>query len=116
MTNIEQAIDKLRALRRQYSSLLMATLETASNYECEDIIRLTGHLQASYDHLLASRAHDGDLYCVLGKHLPAALILAGEIGIEVGPIYEIMSILTAGKIEPCSACKQDKEEADNERI
>lgn len=108
MTNIEQAIEKLRILRRQYSNLILATLETADNYECEDMLRLTGHLQCAYDHLLASRAHDGDLYCVLGKHLPAALILAGEIGIEVGPIYEIMSILTAGKIEPCSACKADK--------
>lgn len=110
MNNIEQAIDKLRILRRQYSGLILATLDTTSNYECEDMIRLTGHLQCAYDHLLASRAHDGDLYCVLGKHLPAALILAGEIGIEVGPIYEIMSILTAGKIEPCSACKKEENE------
>ena len=108
MDKIEKAINKLRTLRRQYSQLIMMTLESADKYECEDMIRLVGHLQASYDHLLASRAHDGDLYCVLGKHLPAALILAGEIGIEVGPIYDIMSILSDGKIEPCSACKEDK--------
>lgn len=108
MEKIEKAINKLRTLRRQYSQLIMMTLESSDKYECEDMIRLVGHLQASYDHLLASRAHDGDLYCVLGKHLPAALILAGEIGIEVGPIYDIMSILSDGKIEPCSACKEDK--------
>ena len=108
MGNIELAIDKLRTLRRQYSQMILMTLESSDKYECEDMIRLTGHLQCSYDHLLASRIHDKDLYCVLGKHLPAALILAGEIGIEVGPIYEIMSILTDGKIEPCSACKEDK--------
>lgn len=110
MNNIEAAIPKLRELRRQYSRMVESILESADDYECEDLLRLVGHLQAAYDHLLASRVHDGDLYCVLGKHLPTALILAGEIGIEVGPIYEIMSILTDGKIKPCSACKKDKED------
>lgn len=106
--NIEKAIPKIRELRREYSRMIEFAIESEDKYECEDMIRLVGHLQAAYDHLLASRVHDGDLYCVLGKHLPTALILAGEVGWEVGPIYEIMSILTDGKIKPCSACKEDK--------
>lgn len=106
--NIEKAIPLVKELRREYSRLIEFTLESENKYECEDMLRLVGHLQATYDHLLASRVQDNDLYCVLGKHLPAALILAGEVGVEVGPIYNIMSVLTDGKIKPCSACKKDK--------
>lgn len=106
--NIELAIPKVKALRREYSRMIEFALESEDKYECEDMIRLVGHLQATYDHLLASRIHDGDIYCCISKHLPAALILAGEVGIETGPIYDIMSVLTDGKIEPCSACKEDK--------
>lgn len=106
--NIERAIPLVKELRREYSRMIEFALESEDHYECEDMLRLVGHLQATYDHLLASRVHDNDGYCVLGKHLPTALILAGEVGIEVGPIYNIMSVLTDGKIEPCSACKEDK--------
>lgn len=102
------AIEKLKTLRRGYSQMVEIILESEDDYECEDLIRLIGHLQTSYDHLLAARIRDNDIYCVIAKHLPAALILAGEIGYETGPIYEIMSILTEGKIKPCSACEKDK--------
>lgn len=102
------AIEKVKSLRRNYSHMVEAVLDSEDNYECEDLLRLVGHLQASYDHLLASRVRDNDIYCVIAKHLPAALILAGEIGYETGPIYEIMSILTNSKIKPCSACEKDK--------
>lgn len=102
------AIEKLKTLRRGYSQMVEIILESEDDYECEDLIRLIGHLQTSYDHLLAARIRDNDIYCVIAKHLPAALILAGEIGYETGPIYEIMSILTEEKIKPCSACEKDK--------
>lgn len=108
--NIEKAIPLVKELRREYSRMIEYALDSDDKYECEDMIRLVGHLQATYDHLLASRAHDGDTYCCVAKHLPTALILAGEIGIDVGPIYNIMSVLTDGKIKPCSACKEDKNE------
>lgn len=103
-----KAVKKLKELRRNYSRMVESVLESEDNYECEDLLRLIGHLQAAYDHLLAARIRDNDIYCVIGKHLPTALILAGEIGYETGPIYEIMSILTDGKIKPCSACEEDK--------
>lgn len=102
------AAEKLKNLRRSYSQAIESALESEDNYECEDTLRLVGHLQAAYDHLLAARVRDNDIYCVISKHLPTALILAGEIGYEAGPIYEIMSILTDGKIKPCSACEEDK--------
>lgn len=105
---ITLAIKKLKTLRRNYSQMVEAVLESDDDYECEDILRLVGHLQAAYDHLLAARVRDNDIYCVISKHLPTALILAGEIGYETGPIYEVMSILTGGKIKPCSACDKDK--------
>lgn len=107
---IDEAIVKLRNLRRVYSQAILDALESENpeEYECEDLIRLVGHLQAAYDHLLASKERDNDLYCVLGKHLPAALILAGEIGEDVGQIYTILSLLSDGKIHPCSSCDLDK--------
>lgn len=110
MKNIEKAIPLIKKLRREYSKILLQTLAGSkqASLETEDLIRLIGHLQATYDHLLAAKAHDGDLYCVLGKHLPAALILAGEIGTDVSSIYNIMGTLTDGKIEPCSACKAEE--------
>lgn len=106
--SILKAIKKLKELRRNYSHMVEVVLESEDNYECEDLLRLIGHLQTAYDHLLAARVRDNDIYCVIAKHLPAALILAGEIGYETGPIYEVMSILTDGKIKPCSACEEDK--------
>ena len=110
--DIAEAITKLRDLRRTYSQLLNNLLTSAQDsdkYIVEDLLRIVGHLQCAYDHLLASRAHDDDdYYCVVAKHLPAALILAGEIGIEVGPIYSILSKLTNGLIQPCMACEGDK--------
>ena len=105
---IESSISKLRTLRREYSHIVEEVLQSTDDYECEDLLRLIGHLQASYDHLLTARVHDGDVYCVVAKHLPACIILAGEVGIEVGPIYEILAILTDGKVKPCSACKEDR--------
>ena len=111
MKNIDDAIPLVKKLRREYSNILLQALNSTqgeASLETEDLIRLIGHLQATYDHLLAAKAHDGDLYCVLGKHLPAALILSGEIGTDVSAIYNIMSVLTDGKVQPCSACKEEQ--------
>ena len=104
---IDKALEKLLELRRSYSHIIESALESEDKYEAEDLVKLVGHLQASYDHLLAAKV-SGDTYCVVCKHLPAALILAGEVGTEVGPIYAILSLLTDGKIQPCSSCEEDK--------
>lgn len=110
MKEYDLAIELTRELRRQYSRMLLEFLGGDEDYEVEDTIRIIGHLQATYDHLLASRTQtEPDLYCVLGKHLPTCLILAGEIGTEVGPIYNIMALLSGDKIKPCSACRKDRD-------
>ena len=103
---IDKAIEMVKELRREYSGILYNNID--GSLESEDLIRLVGHLQATYDHLLATKAQGGDLYCVLGKHLPVCLVLAGEIGSDVSRIYSIMSILTDGKIKPCSSCEEDR--------
>lgn len=103
------AAKEVQKIRREYSRILEITIQESSSdiLEVEDLIRLVGTLEATYNHLLSAVAGDGDLYCVY-KHLSYALILAGEIGYSVGAIYNVFSILTDGKIKPCSACKEDK--------
>lgn len=106
---LDEVLEDIKNLRRTYSRIILESLEGSSEYEIEDTIRLVGHLQASYDHLLASKSKgNDDFYCVIGKHLPACIILMGEIGTDVGPIYTILSKLTDGKIKPCQACEKDK--------
>lgn len=103
------AAKEVQKIRREYTKTLEIVIQEdiTDVLAVEDLIRLVGTLEAAYNHLLSAAAGDGDLYCVY-KHLSYALILAGEVGSTVGPIYNILSILTDGKIEPCSACKEDK--------
>lgn len=107
---IEKSILEVQKLRRTYTKILDDELsnnqEIEDTLELEDMIRLVGTLEAAYNHLLAAKI-TGTLYCVY-KHLSYALILAGEVGTEVGPIYTIMSLLTDGKIKPCSSCENDR--------
>ena len=100
-----EAAKRVQSLRRTYSRILVESVN--DSLETEDLIRLVGTLEAAYNHILAAKAKDFDLYCIL-KHLSYALILMGEIGYSVEEIYNIMSILTEGKIKPCSACENDK--------
>lgn len=100
--------DLIRGQRRYYNVLLNKVVAgTATEYNSEDLMRLVGTLEAAYNHALASIASDGDIYCLL-KHLSYAIILAGELDEpNVEPLYEIIAIISDGKIEPCEACKQD---------
>ena len=103
------AIGQVRALRRKYNNILNDVIEgTVEEYNGEDLVRLVGTLEALYNHLLVSVASDGDLYCA-GKHLSYAIILAGEMDVpEVESLYEIMTIISDGRIEPCSSCKREE--------
>ena len=105
------AVDMVRELRRKYNSVLNDVIEgRVTEYNGEDLVRLVGTLEALYNHLLASLASDGDLYCA-GKHLSYAIILVGELEKpDVQPLYDILAIITDGRVEPCSACKQDAKE------
>ena len=57
---------------------------------------------------------DEKLYCVVGKHLPTAIVLAGEVGYDAENIYAVLASLTDGKIEPCSSCSEDASKAKEE--
>ena len=103
------AIGQVRTLRRKYNNILNDVINgTVEEYNGEDLVRLVGTLEALYNHLLVSVASDGDLYCA-GKHLSYAIILAGEMDApDVEELYEIMTIISDGKIEPCSSCKREE--------
>lgn len=100
---------QLRELRRRYNEQLKSVAEGAlTNYNGEDLARLVGTLEAAYNHCLASLASDGDIYCLL-KHISYAIILAGEMDIpDTEELYEIMTIISDGRIEPCSSCRREE--------
>lgn len=108
IARLKTASEMVREERRKYNNLLRDLVEgKTEEYNGEDLMRLCGSLEAVYNHLLASIASDGDIYCVL-KHLSYSIILAGEMEKpDVGPLYDILAVVTNGRIEPCSACRQD---------
>lgn len=109
INRLKTAAEMIRIERRKYNNLLESVVsgETAE-YNSEDLMRLVGTLEAAYNHALASIASDGDIYCLL-KHISYAIILVGELDApEVEPLYDILAVITDGRIEPCEACKQDK--------
>lgn len=104
-------VTKLRDLRRHYNNILKEVAEgKVAEYNGEDLVRLVGTLEAAYNHALVSIASDGDIYCLL-KHVSYAIILAGEMDSpDVEELYEIMTIISDGRIEPCASCKREEEE------
>ena len=104
------ASELIRLERRKYNNILKEVVGgSKSEYNTEDLMRLVGTLEAAYNHCLASIAADGDVYCVL-KHMSYAIILVGELNIpDVSPLYEIITIISNGAIEPCESCKREEE-------
>lgn len=107
---LESARDTIRELRREYNYQLdQYVMGERQELNGEDLMRLVGSLEATYNHLLAAIAGDGDIYCVL-KHLSYAIILAGEMDDpDVEELYDVMSVITNGKIEACMACKREED-------
>lgn len=108
IAQLKTAAEMIRAERRKYNNLLKDVVEgRAEEYNSEDLLRILGSLEAAYNHCLASIAADGDIFCIL-KHAAYAIILAGELDHpDVEPLYDIIAVITNGRIEPCSACRQD---------
>lgn len=106
---IKGVLPKIRELRRFYNNKLNTLVEkNDEEYNAEDLMRLVGTLEAAYNHAVASLAGDGDIYCLL-KHLSYAIILAGEMNDpDADELYEIMGIITEGRVEACAACKQEQ--------
>jgi len=110
IARLKTAAEMLREERRKYNNLLKEVVAGKEEYNSEDLMRLVGTLEAAYNHALASVASDGDIYCLL-KHVSYAIILVGELEKpDVQPLYDILAIITDGRVEPCSACKQDAKE------
>lgn len=109
LNRLKSAAEMIRAERRKYNDLLRAVVDGKEEYNSEDLMRLVGTLEAAYNHALASIASDGDIYCLL-KHISYAIILVGELDTpDVEPLYDILAVITNGKIEPCSSCKREEE-------
>lgn len=107
---VRAAATLIREQRRKYNNLLQQVVEgEAEEYNSEDLMRLVGTLEAAYNHCLASIAADGDIYCLL-KHISYAIILVGELDIpDVEPLYDIISVISDGKLEACSSCKREED-------
>lgn len=109
IAQLKTAAEMVRAERRKYNKLLKLLTEgSLREYNGEDLMRLVGTLEATYNHLLASIASDGDVYCVL-KHLSYAIILVGELDSpDVGTLYDILAIVTNGRVEACGSCHREE--------
>ncbi len=109
LNQLKFVLTKIRDLRRKYNNILNDVANgEEKEYNGEDLVRLVGTLEAAYNHCLVSLASDGDIYCLL-KHTAYAIILAGEMDVpEVEDLYEIMTIISDGRIEPCSSCKREE--------
>lgn len=115
LNQLKSVLTRIRDLRRKYNNILNDVANgEEKEYNGEDLVRLVGTLEAAYNHCLVSLASDGDIYCLL-KHTAYAIILAGEMDApDVEELYEIMTIISDGRIEPCSSCKRE-EEMDNKK-
>lgn len=113
---LKTVLIKLRDLRRKYNNILNDVAKgELTEYNGEDLVRLVGTLEAAYNHCLVSMTSDGDIYCLL-KHISYAIILAGEMDVpEVEDLYEIMTIISDGRIEPCSSCKREEKDDNNKK-
>ena len=108
IARLKTAAEMLREERRKYNNLLKEVVAGKEEYNSEDLMRLVGTLEAAYNHALASVASDGDVYCLL-KHLSYAIILVGELeNPDVEPLYDILAVVSNGKIEPCASCRREE--------
>ena len=110
---LKAAAEMIRTERRIYNNKLRQVVEGRAEYNSEDLMRLVGTLEAAYNHALASIAADGDIYCLL-KHISYAIILMGELDEpNVEPLYDILAIISNGKIEACSSCQREEDNNNN---
>lgn len=109
IARLKTAAEILREERRKYNNLLQSYVKGESKeYNAEDLMRLVGTLEAAYNHALASIASDGDIYCLL-KHVSYAIILVGELDSpDVEKLYDVIAIITDGKIEACMSCHREE--------
>lgn len=107
---MEEVIRKLQTYRRRVNNDLVDFVSGEKEIlNSEDLVRLVGNLNSAYQHLVSGVSTnniDGALFCTY-KHLATALIQAEEVYGDNAQIYEIISLMSDGKITACSACADD---------
>ena len=100
--------DLVQETRRIYNKMLDDYIGGALDvYNGEDLFRLVGELNATYNHIISMLASEHlNIYCCL-KHLATAYVLANEVGGDCQGIMNIVELITNGKIKACQACSDD---------
>ena len=100
--------DLVQETRRIYNKMLDDYIGGALYvYNGEDLFRLVGELNATYNHIISMLASEHlNIYCCL-KHLATAYVLANEVDGDCQGIMNIVELITNGKIKACQSCSDD---------
>ena len=100
--------DLVQEARRTYNKMLDDYIgEALDVYNGEDLFRLVGELNATYNHIISMLASEHlNIYCCL-KHLATAYVLANEVDGDCQGIMNIVELITNGKIKACQSCSDD---------
>lgn len=112
--NIKRIAEHVQVVRRFRNNQLIDSINGEIEvYNLEDLVRLVGNLNATYQHLCSAlTVEDSEraLFCVY-KHLATALVQSEEVDGNTTAIYSILGKLSNNKIQACGACDDDKEES-----
>lgn len=110
---IRSIADSVQQVRRFRNNQLIESINGHIEvYNLEDLVRLVGNLNATYQHLCSAlTVEDSEraLFCVY-KHLATALVQSEEVDGNTTAIYDILGELSNNKVQACGACDEDKEE------
>ena len=109
---IKQVAEDVQQVRRwRNNQLIDAISGEIQVHNLEDLVRLVGNLNATYQHLCSAlTVEDSEraLFCVY-KHMATALIQSEEVDGNTTAIYDILGKLSNNKLQACGACDEDKE-------
>lgn len=108
MQKFRNIADLVQDERRRYNKMLDDYIAGKIDvYNSEDLFRLVGELNATYNHIISMLASEHlNIYCCL-KHLATAYVLANEVDGDCQNIMNIVELITNGKIKACQACSDD---------
>lgn len=110
--SIKEIAEEVQQVRRWRNNQLIDALNGEIQvYNLEDLVRLIGNLNATYQHLCSALTVDDSeraLFCVY-KHMATALIQSEEVDGNTTAMYSILGKLSNNKLQACGACDEDKE-------
>ena len=110
---IKDIAENVQQVRRWRNNQLIDSINGVTEvYNLEDLVRLVGNLNATYQHLCSALVVEDSeraLFCVY-KHLSTALVQSEEVDGNTTAIYEILGEISDNKIQACGACDKDKEQ------